>query len=232
MLRALGVLRVFRVLRVLGVLRAKKMNMKIKIIRILAIIIASLSLSSASAQTADSVMKKTAEKINVSSGLSASFSLVSGNNKVSGTLKSSGRKFAIRTSSASTWYDGKSMWTYNANSGETILTTPTAQEVAEANPLSLVNSYAASFTAAFSKTAKKGSKTIVLTPKSKKLGYKSVHVTISDATSLPVSIVVVPSSGQRMTLSISNVKLNAAIPASTFVYPKKDYPKAEIVDLR
>lgn len=184
------------------------------------------------AETADDVMKKAAAKINASSGLSASFKLVSGSNEVSGSLKASGKKFTVRTSSASTWFDGKSMWTFNSNSGETVLTNPTPSEVAEANPLSLVNSYSSSFTAAFSKTAKKGYKTIVLSPKSKKIGYKSVHVSISDASSLPSSVVVIPSSGTKLTLTISNVKLNVAIPASEFIYPKKDFPKVEVIDLR
>ncbi len=188
--------------------------------------------SVSAAETADNVMKRAAAKINASSGLSASFSIVADGNKVSGTLKASGSKFVIRTSSASTWFDGKSMWTYNSNSGETILTNPSASEVAEANPLSLVNSYSSSFTAAFSKTTTKGCKTIVLSPKSKNLGYKSVHVTIQNSSGLPSSIVVIPSSGPKMTLSVINVKLNESIPASAFVYPKKDYPKVEVVDLR
>lgn len=72
----------------------------------------------------------------------------------------------------------------------------------------------------------------MLTPKSKKLGYKSVHVTISEGSYLPTVIVVIPSSGSKMTLSIGKTVLNAKLPASTFVYPQKKYPKAELVDLR
>lgn len=184
------------------------------------------------AESADAVMKKAASQINSASGVSASFKLVSGARSLTGTLKASGKKFTIQTTSVCTWYDGKSMWSYNPGTHETTLMNPTASEVAEANPLSLVNTYAASFTAAFSKTQAKGSKTIVLIPKSKKLGYKSVHVTIPNGSYVPSVIVVIPSSGAKMTLSVSNVKLNQTIPASAFVYPKSKYPKAEVVDLR
>lgn len=194
--------------------------------------VATVSQSVSAAETADALLRKSAAAINGAGGLSASFTLDYGQQKITGTLKSSGSKFALMTSSTSTWYDGKSMWTYNARNNETTLMTPTAQEVAEANPLSLVNSYSSMFTAAFSKTQAKGSKTIVLSPKSKQTGYKSVHVTIPDGTSIPSKLVVIPASGQKVTVSITQVKKGLKLPDSTFIYPKSKYPKSEIVDLR
>ena len=191
-----------------------------------------ITLSVSGAETADGMLKKAAAAINGAGGLTASFTLDYGQQKMTGTLKASGRKFALQTSTASTWYDGKNMWTYNAGSNETTLMVPTPQEVAEANPLSIVNSYASTFTAAFAKSQAKGSKTIVLTPKSKKSGYKSVHVTIPARASFPSKLVVIPSSGQKITVSISQVKTGQKLAESSFIYPKTKYPKAEIVDLR
>lgn len=191
-----------------------------------------LPLSVSSAETADGMLKKAAAAVNGAGGLSASFTLDYGRQTINGTLKTSGRKFALLTSASSTWYDGKSMWTYNANSNETTLMTPSQQELTEANPLSIVNSYSSSFTAAFAKSQTKGSKTIVLTPKSKQIGYKSVHVTIPDGSAFPSKLVVIPLSGQKVTVSISNVKSGLKLADNTFVYPKSKYPKAEIVDLR
>lgn len=204
---------------------------------IISVFIAFLAMASVSqpvsaAETADALLRKSAAAINGAGGLSASFTLNYGQQKVSGTLQSSGRKFALLTSSTSTWYDGKSMWTYNAKSNETTIMTPTSQELAEANPLSIVGSYASSFTAAFAKSQTTGSKTIVLTPKSKQTGYKSVHVTIPDGQPYPTKLIVIPSSGQKMTVSITKVKTGEKLPESTFIYPKSKYPKSEIVDLR
>lgn len=184
------------------------------------------------AETADGMLKKAAATITGAGGLTASFTLDYGQQKISGTLMASGKKFTLQTSSSSTWYDGKSMWTHNTMNNETTLMTPTPQELAEANPLSIVNTYTTSFTAAFAKGQTKGSKTIVLTPKSKQTGYKSVHVTIPDGSSLPSKLVVIPSSGQKVTVGISRVKTGQKFAESTFVYPKTKYPNAEIVDLR
>ncbi|MDE5840875.1 MAG: outer-membrane lipoprotein carrier protein LolA [Muribaculaceae bacterium] len=206
----------------------------IRILRTLLILISGIgiSLSVAAAETADGMLKKAASGITGTSGLTASFTLDYGSQKVSGTMKAAGRKFALLTSSTSTWYDGKNMWTYNARNGETTLMTPTQREVAEANPLSIVNSYSTDFTAAFAKSQTKGSKTIVLTPKSKRSGYKSVHVTIPDGSAFPSRLVIIPSSGQKVTVSVSKVTKDCKLPDATFVYPKSKYPNVEIVDLR
>ncbi len=184
------------------------------------------------AETADGMLKKAAAGINGTSGLTASFTLDYGQQKVTGTMKAAGKKFALQTSSTSIWYDGKSMWTYNAKTAETTLMNPTPQEVAEANPLSIVNSYSSNFIATFAKSQIKGSKTIVLTPKSKQSGYKSVHVTIPNGSAYPSKLVVIPTSGQKVTVTITQVKNGHKLPNATFVYPKSKYPKVEIVDLR
>lgn len=184
------------------------------------------------AETADQILKKVSSAINNANGLSASFNIDYGTQRLTGTLKTSGKMFVLQTSSSSTWYNGKNMWTFNAKNNETTLLNPTAQEVAEANPLLLVNSYSMQFVASFAKNQTKGNKTILLTPKSKSIGYKSVMVTIPDGSNYPSMLVVVPSSGQTVKISISNVRTSQKFSNSTFVYPKSKYPKAEIVDLR
>lgn len=185
-----------------------------------------------SADTADVVLYRAAQAVKSADGISASFTLYSGGQTLTGTLKSSGDKFSLQTSTTSVWYDGKTMWTYNPKTNETTVTLPSSSEVAEVNPLYIVNVYSNNFTVAFAKSQTKGSKTIVLTPKSRKLGYKSVHLTIPDRSSFPSSVVVIPSSGQKITVNIEKTTTGVKHAVSTFVYPKSKYPKAEIVDLR
>lgn len=183
-------------------------------------------------QTADAMLKKASTAIAGANGLSASFSMSTGGQTVKGTLRAYGEKFSIETPTSSVWYDGKTMWTYNANTNETTITLPTSAELAEANPLHLVKAYSNSFTAAFAKSQGKGSKTIVLTPKSKKLGYKSVHVTIADGGSFPSQLVVIPSTGRKITVSVGTVKTHQKMAAATFTYPRTKFKGAEMVDLR
>lgn len=206
----------------------------IKIGKIIVIVVSLLAASASmmANETADGILKRASKAIKTADGLVASFTMTSGNQEVTGTMKSSGNKFSLVTSATSVWYDGKTLWTYNKKNNETTVTLPTAAEVAEANPMHIVNAYSGNFTVAFAKSQKKGSKTIVLTPKSKKMGYKSVHLTIPDKSSFPSQMVVVPSSGQKITISVTGVKTGQKFSANTFTYPAARYPKAEIVDLR
>lgn len=208
--------------------------MKMKNIKEIAMVVVMMiaGIGSAAGQTADAVLKKVSAAITNAGGLSSGFSMTSGSSALKGTLKSDGDRFSIETPTSSVWFDGKTMWTHNARTNETTVTTPTSTELAEANPLHLVKAYTGSFTAAFAKGQTKGSKTIVLTPKSKKLGYKSVHVTIPDGSSFPSQLVVIPSSGQKIVVRISSVKTRQKFPSGTFAYPSARYKGVEIVDLR
>lgn len=182
--------------------------------------------------TARQIIDKASAKLRTSSGINASFTLSTGGRTLRGSLKSSGSKFALTTPSVSSWYNGKSMWTYNAGSKETTVINPTQAELSETNPLLLVSANASQFTAAFAKKSNQGHYEIILSPKTRATGMKSIHVTINKTTMLPTRIVAVPVSGSVITVDISVLRLGVSFPASTFEYSKSSCRNATIVDLR
>lgn len=208
------------------------MRKKLTAFSLLALLSIIFLFPASAAPTAQQVLAKTAAVMNKSGSLVCSFSVNTGGNTITGTLKNSGKRFAVVTSSASSWYNGKNLWTYNPSSGETTLVTPTQAELAEVNPLLYVNSYSSNFTASLSKTAKAGSYDVVLTPKKRNSGIKSVIISINASDWHPTRVVVRPTSGKAVTLTVKNLRLGAKISPSEFEYPKKKYPKAEVIDLR
>lgn len=148
----------------------------------------------------------------------------------SGVLKSSGNKFALETSAGSTWYDGKTMWTYSPKMKETTVVSPTKSEIAEANPIGLLRS-AAGFNARYAAKQTSGASAIVLTPKTSGTGVKRIVVVLDAKTLMPKKIDVTLSDGGTVALSVKSLR-NASHTAGTFVYPKNRYPKVKIVDLR
>ena len=183
-------------------------------------------------ETATQIATRAAQLLQRASGVRAEFSLESQGQKLTGTLKSAGSKFAITTPGMSTWYDGKTMWTYNSRVGETTVNTPTAAEVAETNPMSLISANGSLFTAYYAKKQPAKGRRIVLMAKGRELGIKSVAVTIADGTYMPVNIVVTPLKGTPTTVNIKSISTKSNFTVSDFVYPSGKYPKAEIVDLR
>lgn len=163
--------------------------------------------------------------------LTVRFSYSGSMRRGSGTLKSSGSKFALETSAGSTWYDGKTMWTYSPKTGETAVVVPSRAEIAEANPIGLLRT-AGSFNAKYASRQTSGSTTIVLTPKSTGSGVRRVVVVLDAKTQKPKKIDVTLSDGGSTVLTVQSLRVGEAHPSSSFRYPKSRYPKAKIVDLR
>lgn len=183
-------------------------------------------------ETASQIARRSAQLLQRASGIMADFTLESQGKTLKGKLESQGKKFAITTPATSIWFDGKTMWTYNSATQETTVTIPTAREIAETNPLSLVQGNMDSFTCYFAKKQPSKGRRLVLMPKNNQYGVKSVAISISDGTYMPYNIVVMPKNGQPTTVHIKSLETKTNFSPYRFVYPSGKYPKAEIVDLR
>lgn len=185
----------------------------------------------AASLTPEQVAQKAASVINTSRGLSAEFSMTTGGKTTRGSLKSAGNKFAVSMPEVSTWYNGKSLYTYNPRTSETTLITPTAQELAESNPLLYIKSGGAGFTYKFSNVKRQGKYIIDLLPKNNRTGIKKMTF-IVNSSNFHVEKISVDTSAGSTVVTITSFKTGLAFSASDFEYPKSKYPKAEIVDLR
>lgn len=183
-------------------------------------------------QTASQLITQCKDKLGKSGGLTVGFTMTSGGNTVKGSVKTSGEKFAVTTPASATWYDGSRMWTYNPRSRETTLVTPSRAELNETNPLLIISSNLSGYTATFAKSQTAGKKTVILTPRTKGTGMKSLHVTINSKNLLPEKLVAVPASGQTITVNITSLKTGETHASSSFVYPASKYPGVTVVDLR
>lgn len=185
-----------------------------------------------SAATATEIMDKAAGKAKSAKGISGTFSVTTSGKTFNGSIKASGSKFSFLTPMASSWYNGKNMWTYNASSKETTLVSPTASEIAESNPFEYLRTYSANYNAAFSNKKVAGKYIIMLIPKSKRNTIKSVEVTLNGKTLTPEKFVITPRSGASSTINVKTLEYSGAIKALEFEYPKNKYPGVQIIDLR
>ncbi len=185
-----------------------------------------------SVPTAMEIMNRAAETVKNARGISGTFSVTTSGRSFNGSLKASGSKFRFSTPAASSWYNGKNMWTYNASSRETTVVSPTASEISESNPLEYIKTYSAGYNATFSNKKIAGKYVITLLPKSKRNTIKSVEVTLNGKTLKPERFVVTPKSGAVTTVNVKSLDYTGTINASEFEYPKNKYPKVQIIDLR
>ena len=181
------------------------------------------------AQTAQQVLDKTAKVIGNKSGASANFSMSSPKyGSASGTIAIKGNKFNARPAQATVWYDGKTQWTYMKKTNEVNVSNPTQAQQMSMNPYTFINIYKTGYTSTM-KTIGSNYK-VRLVAQNKKRTVQELILTIDKKSYIP-SQIKMRQGNTWSTITVSNFKAKS-ISNSTFVFNSKDFPKAEIVDLR
>lgn len=173
------------------------------------------------------VLDKAAAKVNLAKGATASFTISGGKlGKQSGTIAIKGNKFNARTANAIIWYDGKTQWVYNKKSDEVNVSTPSAAQQQSMNPYTFLNLYKQGYKVSMEKTAS-GDYNIHLTGNSKSISELYVLVDSSHN----IKQVRMKQGSQWLTIVISGLTSKSFSDAE-FRFNAKDYPKAEVIDLR
>ena len=179
-------------------------------------------------QTAKSVLDKAAATITVKEGVKANFKMTASNGTTSGTLLLKGRKFHATTPIAIVWFDGKTQWTYVKNNDEVNISTPTEAQLQAINPYNFINHYKQGYNATLNKSGKDYVVHLTATDKSKKI--QELFITVNKANYHPTQVKLLQ--GKKWTVfDITDLK-RQNIPDSQFRFNSKDFPNAEIIDLR
>ena len=203
--------------------------MKRTLLLFLFIITATMVGIAQNAAKAKSILDKTAAIVGRKGGASASFTL-SGQpyGKVNGTLAVKGNMFRAVTPPTTVWYNGKTQWSYMKQTNEVSISNPTEAQQAQMNPYKFLSLYKTGYTLGL--TDKGNVWQIHLTAQNNKRSVPELYVYVNKRTYQPTQIKMRQSKGW-ITISISNFKAKNQ-PNSTFVFNKKYYPSAEIIDLR
>ena len=159
------------------------------------------------------------------------FTVWNNGNSSSGSMTVAGRNFHLSTPEMKVWYDGKTQWSYLHSAGEVNVSEPTAAELAQTNPISILSGLNKNFSMRRLK-AQAGEERIELIPVRKTPDFSSATVTINASTSLPKEIVINDAKGHQTIIKISNIKGGKTKPAAAFRFSPSAYPGVEIIDLR
>lgn len=196
---------------------------------------------STQAQDARSILDKANAAFIAAGGINATFTLNTEDvaNKTTysqdGTSLLKGNKFKIEVPDGITWFDGKTQWTYGKGSDEVNVSSPTGEELAGISPSILLNIYKSGFKLKNLGEQRDGTKTVYqieMIPESKKTDFKKMIINIDKTTYLFTSIKIFGKDGFNNQLIIRKMQAGVNLPDNTFVFNKKSYPNAEIVDLR
>ena len=174
------------------------------------------------------ILDKTAGIIGRKGGATANFAISGKYGNTSGTIVIKGKKFRATTPDAIVWYDGKTEWTYIRKNEEVNVSTPTEAQQQAMNPYKFINIYKNEFNLGMKSSASEYN--IHLVARNQGRTIKEMYIKIDKRTYLPKQVRMRQANGW-ITIRISNFRASNQSDAS-FRFNSKDYPKAEIIDLR
>ena len=146
----------------------------------------------------------------------------------SGTILIKGRKFQATTPVATVWFDGKTQWTYVKKNDEVNVSTPTEAQLQAINPYNFINLYKKGYDCTLNKSGK--DYVVHLTSNTGNKNIRELFVTINKTTYQPTQVKLLRD--KKWTIfDITELK-KQSVADSQFRFNAKDFPQAEIIDLR
>ena len=149
-----------------------------------------------------------------------------------GTIVMKGEKFYLHSGQIQSWYDGKTQWSYVADTEEVNISHPTPEELQGINPYFILVNYQENFESSYKgMTTHEGKQVqeIVLAPK----GNANEQITLwISKTNHPIYIKVENNGKPVSEIHVKNVRKQKEINDHVFRFNKSLYPNAEIIDLR
>lgn len=153
--------------------------------------------------------------------------------KVGGSFIMQGNKFVFSTNNMQVYFDGKTQWAYMPTLNEVSISTPSEQELAQTNPLALIQTYYAKSTAKLIRSNNaKQTYNVELTPKETEADIRKIQIAINKSNHHPRSIQLVDKNGVVSVLSLVKFQVGAKTTPDTFVFNSSVYKDIEINDLR
>ncbi len=176
---------------------------------------------------AKAYLAKATAIINNKDGVQAHFYISkSGLGGASGTIAIKGNKFMAITPQASVWFDGKTQWSYMKSTNEVNISTPTEAQRLSVNPYSIINMYKSGYT--LSMTTKGSQKVIHIVAQNPKRSVPEAYITLAGN---QLKLIKIRQGSKWTTFKITSIQVKY-LNDTLFQFNKKQYPKAEVIDLR
>ena len=194
-------------------------------------------------QQAKKILDQTAETFRRSGGVSAGFMLNHYSNKVidgksAGSIQLQGDKFVLTAGGITTWFDGRTQWSYVAANGEVNVTTPTPQELQQLNPYAFLQLYRQGYDfrlGTVSSFARKQVWDVLLVANAQKEEFSRIRLYIAKDGYQPFFIRLEREgepAGSWTEIVITDYRVHQHYEEAFFTFDSKRYPDAEIIDLR
>ena len=189
---------------------------------------------------AKAVLEKTTQAFKKAGGIEADFTLTPyqhgvAQTSVKGSIQLMDENFRLTTPQMVTWFNGKTQWTYLPANEEVNVSTPTREELESINPLAFLTLYKEGYNyrmGAQSTYKGKSVYEVTLTAEDFDRQWANLTLYIDRTTLLPLYIKLKEAGKDYHVITIDNYRQGMGWKKSHFTFDPKQYPDAEVIDLR
>lgn len=202
---------------------------QIKYLLLLVAIFMANSIFAQNANQAKACMDKAAANISNLGGFTARFELSRPGavGRTAGTISVKGVKFVATTPQTTVWFNGTTQWSYMKSTDEVNISTPTEAQRLSMNPYALMTLYRQGYN--LSMTNEGGSYVVHMKATNPKRNIPEAYVTVSKAYQLQK--IKIKQANKWTTITVSGIQ-RKNLSDNIFTFNKKNYPSAEVIDLR
>ena len=185
---------------------------------------------------AKDILDRTADAFHREGGVKIGFSVRAPEGNSNGTICLKGDKFLLETEGMKTWFDGRTQWSYLASSDEINVSEPTPEELQSINPYSWLSLYNQDYKLKVAKIGNASDNTtykVVMTATKRSQDIQCLILYIEKGSFRPLRLSMVQrGSKDAVVVFINSYQTGKSYDDSLFVFDKRAFPTAEIIDLR
>lgn len=182
------------------------------------------------------ILDRAADAFRREGGVKITFSVRAPEGNTNGSIRLKGDKFLLETEGVTTWFDGRTQWSYLASSDEVNVSEPTPEELQSINPYSWLSLYKQDYKLKVAKTGNASDDTaykVVMNATKRSQDMQCIILYIEKGSFRPLKLSMVQRGSKDATVVfINSYQTGKNYDDSLFVFDRKAYPTAELVDLR
>ena len=187
-------------------------------------------------ESAREILDRTAEAIRSAGGVKVLFTVqTSDGDRQTGCIRLQGDRFRLEAGGIITWFDGHTQWTYLPSSEEVNVSEPSPEELQTLNPYAWLSLYNKGYKLKLGKVdnpAFSGCHKVVLTAEDRQQELQCIILYVSKENGRPARISMAQRGGGTALIVIDSFEGGQTYTEGDFRFEPKEYPMAEVVDLR
>lgn len=193
----------------------------------------SLAMPVVAQTSARDILQRAAETFLRSGGVSASFAIHSPEGNSTGFIRLKGEKFVLEAGGMTTWFDGHTQWTYLPESDEVNISVPTDEELQTLNPYAWLSLYDRGYDVKLLPAESSAQYKVEMVARSAEAQVSRVMLWLERSGLQPVKFALTLSGSVEPTvITVRDYRTEQAYPDALFTFDPREYPTAEVIDLR